>query len=167
MEAQTDSDMFPYEDANPCKVCDRITLAALISEEGYANHRSYLDLLHKAQKGCRLCNLINKALLLSKNNLSLTSSPASDRLGSSSLLEVNTGEIRLQWQQKKRSRDLAHTFFEIFRPRPNILMSDVLSITIAVGENKNRAVWPQVSYAELGFYADPGSFAHITSYNKS
>lgn len=158
MDAYTDIGMFPYEDANPCNICDGITLAALISEDGYAHHRRYRDLLDTVQKGCMLCNLINKALLLSKSNLSLTSRQASDHLDFTGLLEVNTGEIKLQWQQKQRSRDHARPFFDIFRPRPDILVSDVLSIAIAVGENQNRATWPQVSYAELGFYTDPGSF---------
>lgn len=158
MDSYADIGMFSYEDANPCNICGGITLAALISEDGYTHHRRYLDLLDSVQKGCILCSLINKALLLSKSNLSLTSRQASELLDSTGLLEVNTGEIKLQWQQKQRSRDHARSFFDIFRPRPDILVSDMLSITIAVGENQNRATWPQVSYAELGFYTDPGSF---------
>lgn len=158
MDSHTDIGMFPYEDANPCNICGGITLAALISEDGYAHHRRYLDLLDSVQKGCVLCSLINKALLLSKSNLSMTSHQASERLDSTNLLEVNTGSIKLQWQQKQRSRDHARSFFDVFLPRPDILISDMLSITIAVGENQNRATWPQVGYAELGFYTDPGSF---------
>jgi len=158
MDFPTDIGMFSYEDASPCSICGGITLAALISEDGYTHHRQYLDLLGSAQKGCVLCSLINKALLLSKSNLSLTSRQASESLDPTSLLEVNSGEIKLQWQQKQRSRDHARPFFDIFRPRPDILVSDILSITIAVVENQNRVTWPQVSYAELGFYTDSGSF---------
>jgi hypothetical protein len=158
MDFHTDIGMFPYEDANPCNICGSITLAELISEDGYTHHRRYLDLLSSVQKGCIFCSLINKALLLSKSNLSLTSHRASENLDSINLLEVNAGEIKLQWQQKQRSRDHARPFFDIFRPRPEILVSDILSITVAVGENQNQATWPQVSYAELGFYTDPGSF---------
>ena len=161
METNSDDGMFPYEDVSGCKACKHITLQELISEEGYAHHRSYGDLWAAAQEGCRLCSLIDKALSLSKRNLSLNSLPESDKLGSSGLFEVNTGEITLQWQQKKRSRHLASTYLEVFRPRPEILRSDVLSITIAAGENQNRAIWPQVSYAELGFYVDSGSLTHF------
>jgi hypothetical protein len=56
--------MFPYEDACPCLVCRDIRIDALLSEDGYAHHESCAALKSAAIKGCRLCFMIMRSLLL-------------------------------------------------------------------------------------------------------
>jgi hypothetical protein len=55
-----DDELFPYEDANPCKVCQRITLEELSS--GFAHH-NFAGLVKSSSKGCKICTLLKSACL--------------------------------------------------------------------------------------------------------
>jgi len=47
--------IFPVLDACPCAKCQRITLDAMLSQEGYRHHENRLDLLAAARGGCWIC----------------------------------------------------------------------------------------------------------------
>jgi hypothetical protein len=55
-----DDELFPYEDANPCEVCQRITLEELSS--GYTHH-NFAGLVKSSSKGCKICILLKLACL--------------------------------------------------------------------------------------------------------
>jgi hypothetical protein len=58
--SRPDDEMFPCEDANPCEICQRITLGGLIS--GYT-HRNFIGLVKSSSQGCKLCTLLKIACL--------------------------------------------------------------------------------------------------------
>jgi hypothetical protein len=62
--------MFHYEDANPCKVCKELTVDKIFKRSktylrlsGCQHHESGKALQQTADEGCKLCQMITKALL--------------------------------------------------------------------------------------------------------
>ena len=58
-----DNDLFPYEDANPCEICQRITLERLSA--GYT-HLNFAGLVKSSSRGCKVCTLLKLACLKSQ-----------------------------------------------------------------------------------------------------
>jgi hypothetical protein len=55
-----DDELFPYEDANPCGICQRITLKGLSSQY---THHNFAGLVKSSSQGCKLCTLLKLACL--------------------------------------------------------------------------------------------------------
>jgi hypothetical protein len=65
--------MFPYEDANPCTVCQSLTLNSILAKGkratrdvaggGAKHHETWASLKDSANRECKLCILIRNALL--------------------------------------------------------------------------------------------------------
>lgn len=66
-----DEEMFSYEDANPCPKCEGLTVEMILKGKktfqqflGSKHHESATALQDAGDKGCKLCRMIAKALVL-------------------------------------------------------------------------------------------------------
>jgi hypothetical protein len=55
--------MFPYEDADPCSSCNKLTLEKL-QKGGFK--QNWTEMSNRADEGCKLCGLFRDALLSSE-----------------------------------------------------------------------------------------------------
>lgn len=82
--SRREDEMFPYEDANPCDTCQRVTLERLTS--GYT-HRNFTGLVKSSSEGCKLCALLKHVCLRIQDSGCGLSNPSKIRDTENQLLQ--------------------------------------------------------------------------------
>jgi len=117
----------PFEDAEACEVCQRITIERLLSQYGYRHCGSYVELQTSARYGCKLCTII--LLAIEREGSSRFASMVEFRSDISSNLTLKLRAIK---KSQVLNTDLVEIRLGTTTPRHNFALVDDKLATVGL-----------------------------------